>query len=317
MPRDPRPFITLHDGMPDHPKIEALSDAAFRLLVSTWCWCNRNRTDGKVASTSWNKRGTSRARKELIESGLALPIDDGVQMHDYLEHQRSAAEIDELSEKRREAGRKGGKAKATSQASAKASAKQVLDEVALESGSRFDNAGRHADAAPVTDRPVKGDDSEPLSVSESGKSQLATAKANAKQKPKQTGSKSVAEKEEEQKTYLRTSKGSPNVPAGSVARIVKLYVEASTNAGVPAPEESQDRVSRSARSLLNQGFAIDQIEDAARNAAVGGWTDLATQIQRDASRSSPATNGRTSTTDQRFQDALTLADHLERKEITG
>lgn len=259
MPRDPRPFITLHDGMPDHPKIEALSDAAFRLLVSTWCWCNRNRTDGKVATASWNKRGTSKARRELLESGLAVLVDDGVQMHDYLEHQRSAAEIDELSEKRREAGRKGGKAKATTQASAKASAKQVL---------------------------------------------------------KQPAGKPVAEKEEEQEN-LTTSKRSPNVPAGSVARIVKLYVEASVNAGVPAPEESQDRVSRSARSLLNQGFALDQIEDAARNAAVGGWTDLATQIQRDASRSSPAANGRTSTTDQRFQDALTLADHLERKEITG
>lgn len=122
MPRDTRPFITVHDGMPNHPKIEALSDPAFRLLVTTWCWCNQNRTDGRVREASWSKRGTRKARQELIEAGLAEPTDDGVQMHDYLEHQRSAAEIDELSAKRREAGSKGGKARATAVASAKANA---------------------------------------------------------------------------------------------------------------------------------------------------------------------------------------------------
>lgn len=126
MPRDTRPFITVHDGMPDHPKIEGLSDAAFRLLVTTWCWCNRNRTDGMVKEASWSKRGTPKARRELIAAGLAAEVEDGVQMHDYLEHQRSAAEIDELAEKRREAGRKGGLAKANAVASAKASAKQTV-----------------------------------------------------------------------------------------------------------------------------------------------------------------------------------------------
>lgn len=120
MPRDPRPFITVHDGMPEHPKIEALSDGAFRLLVTTWCWCNRTRTDGRVKAASWAKRGTARARRELIEAGLAEETDDGVQMHDYLEHQRSAAEIDELSQKRAEAGKRGGNASAKVRASAKA-----------------------------------------------------------------------------------------------------------------------------------------------------------------------------------------------------
>ena len=125
MPRDTRPFITVHDGMPDHPKIEGLSDAAFRLLVTTWCWCNRNRTDGKVTQASWAKRGTPKARRELVDAGLAVPSEDGVQMHDYLEHQRSAAEIDELAEKRREAGRKGGLARASARASAKQTPEQT------------------------------------------------------------------------------------------------------------------------------------------------------------------------------------------------
>lgn len=128
MPRDDRTYITVHDGMPDHPKIEGLSDAAFRLLVATWAWCSRNRTDGSVPTTSWVKRGKASARKELMAAGLAHAVGDRIEMHDYLEHQRSAAEIDELSEKRREAGKKGGKAKALATALAKQnSGKSVAD----------------------------------------------------------------------------------------------------------------------------------------------------------------------------------------------
>lgn len=124
MPKDPRPFITVHDGMPEHPKIEPLSDAAFRLLMETWCWCHRNKTDGRIPTASWTKRGTSRARAELLAAELAEHVAGEVVMHDYLEHQESADEIAEKSERRRAAGRKGGKAKANGLANARAGAKQ-------------------------------------------------------------------------------------------------------------------------------------------------------------------------------------------------
>ena len=120
--RDDRTYIKLHDGMPEHPKIEALSDAGFRAVIDLWCWCSRHLTDGKVSTAVWTKRVTLKVRRELLAAGLAHPTDDGVEMHDYLQHQRSAAEVAELKEKRREAGRKGGKAKASTVASAKASA---------------------------------------------------------------------------------------------------------------------------------------------------------------------------------------------------
>lgn len=120
----------------------------------------------------------------------------------------------------------------------------------------------------------------------------------------------------EKRLNSTTSLGSGNVPAGAVPRIIRIYVDACRDAGVPAPEESQGRVERSARSLLTQDYPLADIEDAARNAAVGGWTDLTVQLQRDAARASPATNGRTSTADARFQAGLDLADQLERKAIT-
>ncbi|GAA2298448.1 hypothetical protein GCM10010402_66340 [Actinomadura luteofluorescens] len=91
---DTRTYIRLHDGMPDHPKVDGLSDKAFRLLVESWCWCSRHLTDGHMPAATWRKRSTPKARGELVAAGLAVLLDDGsVRFHDYLEHQRSAEEV--------------------------------------------------------------------------------------------------------------------------------------------------------------------------------------------------------------------------------
>lgn len=126
MPRDQRTFITVHDGMPEHPKVEPLSDAAFRLMVETWCWCARQLTDGHMPAAIWTRRSTAEARQELIDAGLVEVTDSGVSMHDYTEHQRTAAEVAALREKRADAGRRGGLAKASNAlASASPVAKQT------------------------------------------------------------------------------------------------------------------------------------------------------------------------------------------------
>lgn len=108
MPRDDRLWIRLHDGMPDHPKIEGLSDKAFRLLISTWCWCSRNRTDGHVVVASWTKRGTPAARRELIAAGLVEDdLAGGVIVHDWDDWQRTAEQIEEFKQRKRDAGAHG------------------------------------------------------------------------------------------------------------------------------------------------------------------------------------------------------------------
>lgn len=116
---DTRTYIRMHDGMPEHPKIEPLSDAAFRLLVTTWCWCSRQTTDGRISKKLWRKRGTAMRRKELQDAGLIVEQDEWVLVHDYLEHQRSSEEIQALKEHRARAGKLGGEAKAKRVASAK------------------------------------------------------------------------------------------------------------------------------------------------------------------------------------------------------
>jgi hypothetical protein len=105
---DERTYIKVHDGMPDHWKIEALSDRAFRLLVETWCWCSRHLNNGRFPMSSWQRRGTPKARKEIEAIGLVEADGDGwVQMHDYLEHQRSAEQVEDIREKKRRAAAQG------------------------------------------------------------------------------------------------------------------------------------------------------------------------------------------------------------------
>lgn len=101
---DDRTYIRVHDGMDEHPKVEPLSDGAFRLLLRSWFYCSRNRTDGRMPDAIWKKRGTAKTRAELLAAGLAEQRDGYVEMHDYIEHQRTAEEIRLLREVRGDSG---------------------------------------------------------------------------------------------------------------------------------------------------------------------------------------------------------------------
>ncbi|MDN5916631.1 MAG: hypothetical protein L0I76_16265 [Pseudonocardia sp.] len=110
---DRRTYIKLHDGMPEHPKVDGLSDKAFRTLIETWCWCKRNLTDGHVPTATWRKRAPQKVARELIGAGLVEETEGGVQMHDFLEHQTSRAEVEQTSAARSAAGKRGGRPRKT------------------------------------------------------------------------------------------------------------------------------------------------------------------------------------------------------------
>jgi hypothetical protein len=132
MPDNGEMWIKVHDAMPEHPKISGLSDKAFRLLIETWCWCKRQRNDGRFPLAAWQRMGTARTRAEL-EAGqhplveiITEPADLAsiaslaeianhetprspeprylVVIHDWLTWQTSNDEITERREKRRHAG---------------------------------------------------------------------------------------------------------------------------------------------------------------------------------------------------------------------
>jgi hypothetical protein len=108
MPRDKRLFITVHNGMPDHPKIEGLSDAAFRLLLRVWCRCSLYTTDGAITEAWWTKQ-KPKSRQELLDAGLVEPalVGGGVIVHDWDQHQLTSEDIEVLTTKKAGAGSKG------------------------------------------------------------------------------------------------------------------------------------------------------------------------------------------------------------------
>lgn len=104
---DGRPTIRLANSMPEHPKIIGLSDAAFRLWIEAICFCSRQETDGQIPKPMMRRLGQAKVIKELMSVGLLDEMTDRFDVHDYLRHQRSAAEIRSFRESKAERGTKG------------------------------------------------------------------------------------------------------------------------------------------------------------------------------------------------------------------
>lgn len=106
-----RSWIKVEDTMPEHPKVEALSDAGFRLMLRAWCRTSMLRSNGKLSAMWWGQQ-KPKPRAELVAAGLIEEAEDGhIDVHDFSDWQ-SRPITDELRAKRQEAGRLGGKAKA-------------------------------------------------------------------------------------------------------------------------------------------------------------------------------------------------------------
>jgi hypothetical protein len=67
------PYLNLDDNYPDHPKVEALSDAAFRLHTASMAFCAKFTTDGFISQSQAAKRTSSykgTVIQELLRGGL-------------------------------------------------------------------------------------------------------------------------------------------------------------------------------------------------------------------------------------------------------
>ena len=104
---DYRPFVRLDHGMPENPKVVGLSDTAFRLYVEAICWCSRQETDGEIPEAMMRRLGSVKACNELVRAGLVERSDVAFHIHDYLDFQRSAAEIQAFRDAKGVAGAKG------------------------------------------------------------------------------------------------------------------------------------------------------------------------------------------------------------------
>lgn len=67
------PYLNTDDEFPEHPKVDALSDGAFRLHVSGMHYCARTLSDGLIP-----ERKTARLKPEFKRSQLDELLEAGV-----------------------------------------------------------------------------------------------------------------------------------------------------------------------------------------------------------------------------------------------
>lgn len=143
--KDKRTYVKVHDGLPDHPKIIEAGGEAGWLYICGLAYASRQLTDG-VIPKRLVRRLTDGSNPEanasaLVRVGLWHDGEhdcpkcpqtgpDAYVIHDYLDHQRSAAEVADLRTKRAAAGQRGGKRSGESR---RAAAKSEANDEALAS----------------------------------------------------------------------------------------------------------------------------------------------------------------------------------------
>lgn len=86
------PWIRFEDNFPEHPKVLAISDKAFRLHVRAIGYCSRHLTDGAVSIAAVRSLVGGLALRlsgELVQARMWTVTDDGFLIHDYLDYQPS------------------------------------------------------------------------------------------------------------------------------------------------------------------------------------------------------------------------------------
>lgn len=106
------PWVNLDDAFPDHPKNDALTDAAFRLHVAGICYANRHLTDGLIPADKVTRlvpRFRTSTLKELLARGHWRHIEsiDTYEIHDFLQWNRPREKVIAERERKSKAGKKG------------------------------------------------------------------------------------------------------------------------------------------------------------------------------------------------------------------
>lgn len=92
-------WVRLDDSFSEHPKVVQAGDRAAWLFVCGLLYASRTLSNGFVPASQVSRlcslRDTQALAKRLVSVGLWVEVEDGYVIHDYLEHQRSAAQVKE------------------------------------------------------------------------------------------------------------------------------------------------------------------------------------------------------------------------------
>ena len=87
--------------MPDHPKVEPLSDAAFRWIFRGLSYANRFLTNGALP-TAFLAKVPAGVQEELVTAGVWKVTRKKVCIHDYLVYQPSKADVERERQRNRD-----------------------------------------------------------------------------------------------------------------------------------------------------------------------------------------------------------------------
>jgi hypothetical protein len=150
------------DRFPSNLKILRLSDRAFRLFVTSVCFCCEQLTDGRIEIGIPEALPRAPARKKLADAiaeleamGLWERVQNGWIIHDFLDWNPTSEDVRAKREARRASGRLGGKRSADVRAkreqAGKQPGKQTLEQTASKLGSKTE-ANSNPVPVPVPER---------------------------------------------------------------------------------------------------------------------------------------------------------------------
>lgn len=103
-------WIKIDDGLPEHPKVAAAGHLAAWLYICGLAYCSRRLTNGAIPKAIVSRLSDvprpQKAADRLVEVGLWHDRGNHYEVHDYMEHQRSAEQVTEFREAARERKRK-------------------------------------------------------------------------------------------------------------------------------------------------------------------------------------------------------------------
>jgi hypothetical protein len=98
-------WIKLHDNFWRNPKVLAAGEDAGTLYIQGLCYCSDSLTDGEIPTAALRtltiKKDARTLARILVREGLWAETSHGWAVHDYLEVQRSRAQIEAEREKSR------------------------------------------------------------------------------------------------------------------------------------------------------------------------------------------------------------------------
>jgi hypothetical protein len=90
-------WLKVDDALTENPKCVGLSPFAWTLWIHGLAYCSRNLTDGNIPHAIVPRlcsiKDAAKAAAELVDAGLWHVTPDGWTVHDYLDHQRSRAQV--------------------------------------------------------------------------------------------------------------------------------------------------------------------------------------------------------------------------------